>query len=297
MVNERHLETGIIESRCRITGRSSFWQQSRSDPPADENLSLSELSYFYLSGVHRFILFESVSEILTAAFSPHNVNFCSAELSCVCVCVCTSVRSLLTAFPQQFAAWKLSSGCFELFCRVHLLNAVWLPEELYVGQDLVTFDCYHEVWSTLQFYWATLQHSHTLTDFRPVWRSDPLNTILWKWVFEIHQKWATANESARTWQSPDTSVMSGLRVCSSRVLSRLRALFHVEAWCSDPGTHVLSFGYVTGFTRAPRSVCLCECACIRVISCAVWHAACIFIGCVLSCCHVLCEHVAYEFSH
>ncbi len=34
-----------------------------------------------------------------------------------------------------------------------------------------------------------------------------------------------------------------------------------------------------------------------VISCAVWHAACIFFGCVLSCCHVLCEHVAYEFSH
>ncbi len=22
-----------------------------------------------------------------------------------------------------------------------------------------------------------------------------------------------------------------------------------------------------------------------------------FIGCVLSCCHVLCEHMAYEFSH
>ncbi len=38
-------------------------------------------------------------------------------------------------------------------------------------------------------------------------------------------------------------------------------------------------------------------ACIYVVSCAVWHAACIFIGCVLSCCHVLCEHVAYEFSH
>ncbi len=38
-------------------------------------------------------------------------------------------------------------------------------------------------------------------------------------------------------------------------------------------------------------------ACIYVISCAVWHAAYIFIGCVLSCCHVLCEHVAYEFSH
>ncbi len=38
-------------------------------------------------------------------------------------------------------------------------------------------------------------------------------------------------------------------------------------------------------------------ACIYVIACAVWHAACIFIGCELSCCHVLCEHVAYEFSH
>ncbi len=22
-----------------------------------------------------------------------------------------------------------------------------------------------------------------------------------------------------------------------------------------------------------------------------------FIGCVISCCHVLCEHVAYEYSH
>ncbi len=37
-------------------------------------------------------------------------------------------------------------------------------------------------------------------------------------------------------------------------------------------------------------------ACIHVMSCAVWHAACVFIGCVLSCCDVLCEHVAYEFS-
>ncbi len=58
--------------------------------------------------------------------------------------------------------------------------------------------------------------------------------------------------------------------------------------------------------RALLSTCVLLCctqfvflsaACIYVISCAVWHAACIFIGCVLSCCHVLCEHVAYEFSH
>ncbi len=58
--------------------------------------------------------------------------------------------------------------------------------------------------------------------------------------------------------------------------------------------------------RALLSTCVLLCctqfvflsaACIYVLSCAVWHAACIFIGCVLSCCHVLCEHVAYEFSH
>ncbi len=97
------------------------------------------------------------------------------------------------------------------------------------------------------------------------------------------------------------------------------------AWCLDPRTHVLSFSSCRGSdTRAPFSVivwvrglgfarhctllstCVLLCctqfvflsaACIYVISCAVWHAACIFIGCLLSCCHVLCVHVAYEFSH
>ncbi len=44
-----------------------------------------------------------------------------------------------------------------------------------------------------------------------------------------------------------------LRVCSSRALSHLRALFHVGAWCLDPGTHVLSFGHVTGFGHS-RSI-------------------------------------------
>ncbi len=86
------------------------------------------------------------------------------------------------------------------------------------------------------------------------------------------------------------------------------------AWCLDPGTHVLSFGSCRGSdTRAPFSVfvwvrglefardrtlsstCVLLCctqfvflsaACIYVISCAVWHAACIFIGWVLSCCLV-----------
>ncbi len=50
------------------------------------------------------------------------------------------------------------------------------------------------------------------------------------------------------------------RVASSRALSCQRALFHVGAWCSDPGTHVLSF------------VC--------------WSCACVF---------VLCEHMAFVF--
>ncbi len=70
-----------------------------------------------------------------------------------------------------------------------------------------------------------------------------------------------------------------LPVCSSRALSRLRALFCVGAWCSDPGTHVLSYGSCCGLdTRAPSSVLLCEHAvssllcralsCPRVLWCA-----------------------------
>ncbi len=47
-----------------------------------------------------------------------------------------------------------------------------------------------------------------------------------------------------------------LRVCSSRALSHLRDLFHVGAWCSDPGTHVLSFGFVLGFGHSRSTFCL-----------------------------------------
>ncbi len=108
------------------------------------------------------------------------------------------------------------------------------------------------------------------------------------------------------WQSPDTPVMSGfhvnawLRVCSSRALSRLRALFRVVAWCSDPGTHVLSFGFVSGFGHLRSVLSLCVSVWSRVRSsvhmCFVLlHTVLVFIGCVHSCCHVLCEHVAYEF--
>ncbi len=115
-------------------------------------------------------------------------------------------------------------------------------------------------------------------------------------------------------------VSARLRVCSSRVLSCLRALFHVGAWCSDPGTHVLSFGFVSGFGHSRSMFCLefarprallstCVVFCVARSSCFYRLRAfmlCIvlcgtqlmyFIGCVLSCCHVLREHAAYEYSH
>ncbi len=44
---------------------------------------------------------------------------------------------------------------------------------------------------------------------------------------------------------------------ASSVLSRLRALFHVGAWCLDPGTHVSSFGHVTGFGHSHSIFCHC----------------------------------------
>ncbi len=85
------------------------------------------------------------------------------------------------------------------------------------------------------------------------------------------------------WQSPDTPFMScfyvsaRLRVCSSRALSRLRALFCVGAWCSDPGTHVLSFGFVSGFGHSRSMFCL-----------IVWACGWSSLGRALSCPRVLC---------
>ncbi len=125
------------------------------------------------------------------------------------------------------------------------------------------------------------------------------------------------------WQSPDTPVMScfhasaRLRVCSSRALSRLRALFHVGAWCSDSGTHVLSFGYVTGFGHSRSTFCLLYlvlcgtqlvyslAACFHVVMSCVntwlmsFLISCVFMSCFAHgwwfvcwpCACVLCEHV------
>ncbi len=66
-------------------------------------------------------------------------------------------------------------------------------------------------------------------------------------------------------------------------LSRLRALFRVGAWCSDPGTHVLSFGFVSGSdTRAP---CLVVCLCFDFLSCLLC-LSCVVIFVTFLCCHI-----------
>ncbi len=75
---------------------------------------------------------------------------------------------------------------------------------------------------------------------------------------------------------PLTPVMScfhvsmRLRACSSRALSRLRALFHVGACCSDPGTHVLSFGFVPGFGHSRSTFCIIVwVCCLEFVFCGV----------------------------
>ncbi len=95
------------------------------------------------------------------------------------------------------------------------------------------------------------------------------------------------------WQSPDTPVMSCFHA-----ISRLRALFHVGAWCSDPGTRVLSFGFVSGFGHSRSTFCLFVWVCglefarphallsTCVLLCCTQFVF-FFIGCVHSC-YILC---------
>ncbi len=98
------------------------------------------------------------------------------------------------------------------------------------------------------------------------------------------------------WQSPDTPVMScfyasaRLRVCSSR------ALLLVSCWSVVFGSRhsCLEFRFVSGFGDSRSMFCLVLGAC-SLVFCYVARSLC-FIGCVLSCCHVLCEHVAYEYT-
>ncbi len=104
------------------------------------------------------------------------------------------------------------------------------------------------------------------------------------------------------WQSPDTPVMScfhvRLRVCSSRALSHLRTLFHVGAWCSDPGTHVLSFVFVSGFGHSRSVFCLIVWVCglefarpplfCPRVFCCVAHCLCFYRLRAFMLCLVLC---------
>ncbi len=53
-------------------------------------------------------------------------------------------------------------------------------------------------------------------------------------------------------------------MCSSRALSRLRVLFRVGVWCSDPGAHVLSFGVVSGFGHSSHCVSVRSLVCVLV---------------------------------
>ncbi len=87
-----------------------------------------------------------------------------------------------------------------------------------------------------------------------------------------------------------------LRECSSRAPSRLRTLFSVGAWCLDPGTHVLSLGFVLRFGHSRSVFCHCVSARSRVRSSArspvhvcfvVLHTVRVFISCVHSC-YILC---------
>ncbi len=72
-------------------------------------------------------------------------------------------------------------------------------------------------------------------------------------------------------------------------LSRLRVLFRVGAWCSDPGTLVLSFGFVSGFGDSRSMFCLVLGACglefaragallsMCVVFCVVTRSSCFIV--------------------
>ncbi len=94
-------------------------------------------------------------------------------------------------------------------------------------------------------------------------------------------------------------------MCSSHALSCLRALFHVGAWCSDPGTLVLfqaQFWFRVGVLTLTLQVCSCYgsmqsqvcsgrallCPCAFVVFVLLSLVLCgtqlvFFTGCVLSC--------------
>ncbi len=83
---------------------------------------------------------------------------------------------------------------------------------------------------------------------------------------------------------------------TSSIYSECKSLSHQKAWCSDPGTHVLSFGFVSGFGYSRSIFCLFVGVCglefarlrssVRVCF-VVLHAVRVFIGFV-HLCYILC---------
>ncbi len=126
------------------------------------------------------------------------------------------------------------------------------------------------------------------------------------------------------WQSTDTPIMSSF--CVSVLYSCALLSACLVSCCSmafGSRHSCLEFWFVSGFGHSCSMFCLLVWACSLEFDrpCAllsmcllVLHAVyrlcafmwCLvlwgtqlvyFIGCVLSCCHVLCEHVAYGYSH
>ncbi len=115
------------------------------------------------------------------------------------------------------------------------------------------------------------------------------------------------------WYSHHVRVFMWARGFECARVARSLVCIHCFVWSVVFGFRhsCLEFRFVSGFghsrsifchcvsaqsrVRSLSSTCVLLCctqfvflsaACIYVISCAVWHAACIFIGCVLSCCLV-----------
>ncbi len=96
-----------------------------------------------------------------------------------------------------------------------------------------------------------------------------------------------------------------LRGCSSHALSHLR-VFRVGAWCSDPGPHVLSLGFMSGIGQSRFTFCLFVGVCSLEFAqphallspCIVFvlHAVRVFIGCVHSCYVLCCVACSWCFS-
>ncbi len=96
--------------------------------------------------------------------------------------------------------------------------------------------------------------------------------------------------------------MSGFsceRAASSVLESRALSSAYIVlcgAWCLDPGTHVLSFGFVSGFGHSRSIFCHCVSVRSRVrskphtlvhVCFVVLHAVRVSIGC-LHLCYILC---------